>query len=295
MKTKLYLAFFCVAFFWGTTFLGIKIGVETIPPFILAGIRNFISGFIILAYLFYKKKIEKVSVHQFARAFLLSMLMIVLANGLTTYAEKYITSGLASLISTLNPLFVLCINLVLGYEKLSFKTTIGIFFGMFGMFLLYQSRIEELMIPEYRLGILAIFIAIISWSVGTIITKKGSANALSMLMHVSLQMIIAGFVLTTIQYILTPTISYETWSLRSIISVVYLALFGSVVGYVAFSYLLTQVSSTKVTVLSYANVVVALFLGWLILDEEITLRIILATLFIISGVFIVNYSRKKIS
>jgi drug/metabolite transporter (DMT)-like permease len=294
LRTKLYLAFFCVAFFWGTTFLGIKIGVETIPPFILAGIRNFISGFIIITYLFYQKKLEKISIHQFARAFLLSMLMIVLANGLTTYAEKYISSGLASLISTLNPLFVLLINLFLGYEKLSFKTILGIFFGMLGMFLLYQSRIEELLVPEYRFGILAIFIAIISWSIGTIITKKGSTKTLSMLMNVSLQMIIAGVVLTSIQFTLTPNITYETWSTRSILAMIYLALFGSVVGYVAFSYLLSQISSTKVTVLSYANVVVALFLGWLLLDEIITLRIILATLFIISGVFIVNYKRKKL-
>jgi len=253
LRTKLYLAFFCVAFFWGTTFLGIKIGVETIPPFILAGIRNFISGFIIITYLFYQKKLEKISIHQFARAFLLSMLMIVLANGLTTYAEKYISSGLASLISTLNPLFVLLINLFLGYEKLSFKTILGIFFGMLGMFLLYQSRIEELLVPEYRFGILAIFIAIISWSIGTIITKKGSTKTLSMLMNVSLQMIIAGVVLTSIQFTLTPNITYETWSTRSILAMIYLALFGSVVGYVAFSYLLSQISSTKVTVLSYAK------------------------------------------
>jgi drug/metabolite transporter (DMT)-like permease len=294
LKTKLYLAFFCVAFFWGTTFLGIKIGVETIPPFILAGIRNFISGFIILFYLFCLNKIEKISIHQFARAFLLSILMIVLANGLTTYAEIYITSGLASLISTLNPLFVLAINLILGYEKLSYKTIIGILFGMTGMFLLYQSRINELLIPEYRGGIIAVFIAILCWSIGTIITKKGSTKSLSMLMNVSLQMIIAGFVLTIIQYALTPTIVFENWSMRSVIAMIYLAIFGSVVGYVAFSYLLTQISSTKVTVLAYINVVVALFLGWLILDEEITLRIVLATLFIISGVIIVNFRKRKI-
>lgn len=292
MKTKLYLAFFCVAFFWGTTFLGIKIGVETIPPFILAGIRNFISGFIILSYLLFQKKLEKVAPHQFARAFLLSILMIVLANGLTTYAEKYITSGLASLISTFNPLFVLAINLILGYEKLSVKTTVGIFFGIFGMFMIYQSRVEELLVPEYRGGIFAILIAVISWAVGTVITKKGSANALSMLMNVGLQMIIAGFVLTIIQYTLNPTIDYESWSTRSIAATIYLALFGSVVGYVAFSYLLTQLPSTKVTVLSYVNVVVALFLGWLLLDEEITLRIILATVCIISGVVVVNYKRR---
>ena len=293
MKTKLYLAFFCVAFFWGTTFLGIRIGVESIPPFILAGIRNFISGFIIFFYLWSQKKLEKVTLHQFSRAFILSILMIVLANGLTTYAEKYITSGLAALISTLTPCLVLVLNLMLGHEKLSVKTVIGIFFGMLGMFLIYQSRINELLIPEYRGGVIAILLAILAWAIGTIITKKGSANALSMLMNVCLQMMIAGVVLTIVQYTLTPTIEYSAWSMRSIMAMIYLALFGSVVGYVAFNYLLSQLPSTKVTVLSYINVVVALFFGWLILDEIITLRIILATAFIIGGVVIVNYKRYK--
>jgi len=129
--------------------------------------------------------------------------------------------------------------------------------------------------------------------VGTIITKKGSADSLTMLMNVSLQMIIAGVILTLIQFYLTPGFTTENWSLRSILAMIYLALFGSVVGYVAFSYLITQLPSTKVTVLSYINVVVALFLGWLILDETITARIVLAAALIISGVVIVNYKRIK--
>lgn len=293
MKTKLYLALFCVAFFWGTTFLGIRIGVETIPPFILAGIRNFISGFIILGYLIYQKQLESINARQFARAFILSVMMIVLANGLTTYAEKYISSGLASLISTLNPFFVLLLNLFLGYEKLSFKTVIGIVLGMLGIFLIYQSSLPDLVNPEYRGGIFAILIAVLMWAVGTIITKRGSTNSLTMLMSVSLQMIIAGVILTLIQFYLTPDFNTASWSTRSIIAMIYLALFGSVVGYVAFSYLITQLPSTKVTVLSYINVVVALFLGWLILDEEITTRILLAATLIISGVVIVNYKRIK--
>ncbi len=293
MKTKLYLALFCVAFFWGTTFLGIRIGVETIPPFMLAGIRNLISGLLILIYLVYQKKLEHINPRQFLRAFLLSILMIVLANGLTTYAEKYITSGLASLISTLNPFFVLVLNLILGYEKLSFKTIIGIVLGMFGIFLIYQSSLSDLLIPEYRQGILAILLAIVAWAVGTVLTKRGSANSLTMLMNVCVQMLIAGVVLTLIQFYLTPTISTENWSTRSVIAMIYLALFGSVVGYVAFSYLISQLPSTKVTILSYVNLVVALFLGWLILDEVITSRIVLAATLIISGVFIVNYKRVK--
>jgi drug/metabolite transporter (DMT)-like permease len=292
LKTKLYLALFCVAFFWGTTFLAIRVGVETIPPFLLAGIRNLISGSIIFIYLFSQKKLERVNSRQFFQAFILSILMIVLANGLTTYAEKYITSGLAALISTLTPFLVLILNLMLGHEKLSVKTVVGIFFGMFGMFLIYQSRINELLIPEYRGGIIAIFFAISAWSFGTIITKKGS-NSLTMLMNICIQMLIAGVILTCFQMYITPNISVESWSARSIIGMVYLALFGSVVGYVAFSYLISKLPSTKVTVLSYVNVVVALFLGWLILDEIITGRIIVATVLIISGVVVVNYKKAK--
>jgi len=147
--------------------------------------------------------------------------------------------------------------------------------------------------PEYRQGVFAILIAVLMWAIGTIITKKGSENSLTMLMNVSVQMIIAGIILTAIQFILTPTISTENWSLRSVLAMVYLAVFGSVVGYVAYSYLITQMSSTKVSVLSYVNVVVALFLGWLILDEIITSRIIIAASLIIGGVFIVNYKKVK--
>jgi drug/metabolite transporter (DMT)-like permease len=293
LKTKLYLALFCVAFFWGTTFLGIRIGIETIPPFLLAGIRNLISGFIIFFYLLFQQKLEPVNPRQFLRAFILSIMMIVLANGLTTYSEKYITSGLASLISTLSPFFVLILNLLLGNEKLSIKTTLGILLGMFGIFLIYQNSLSDLLNPEYRQGVFAILIAVLMWAIGTIITKKGSENSLTMLMNVCVQMIIAGIILTTIQFILTPTISTENWSLRSVLAMIYLAVFGSVVGYVAYSYLITQMSSTKVSVLSYVNVVVALFLGWLILDEIITSRIIMAASLIIGGVFIVNYKKAK--
>lgn len=293
MKTKLYLSVFCVAFFWGTTFLGIRIGLETIPPFILAGLRNFISGFLILLYILFTKKFEVLTISQIFRAFVLSILMIVLANGLTTYSEKYITSGLASLISTLSPFFVLVLNLLLGNEKLSVKTVLGILLGMFGIFLIYQNNLVELLNPEYRIGIFAILLAVFAWAVGTIVTKKGQRKPAGMLMNVCTQMFFAAIMLTILQFQLTPTFSTENWSVRSISAIVYLAVFGSVVGYIAYSYLMTQWPSTKVAVLSYVNVVVALFLGWLVLDESITLRIVIATLLIICGVIIVNLKKRS--
>lgn len=230
---------------------------------------------------------------QLLRAFILALMMIVLANGLTTFSEKFISSGLASLISTLSPFCVLVLNLGLGNEKLSLKTTVGIVLGMCGIFLIYQNSIADLLNPEYRIGIFAILTAVFMWSVGTIITKKGLQKPAPMLLNVAVQMIFAGFVLLLIQYFINPNYAVGAFSVRSELAVLYLSLFGSVVGYVAYSYLIMQWPSTKVSVLAYVNVVVALFLGWLILDEMITTKMIFATLLIICGVFIVNYKRAQ--
>ena len=291
MKTKLYFSIFCVAFFWGTTFLGIRIAVETIPPFVVAGTRNLLAGSLILVYLICIRKLELMSARQLLRAFILSILMIVLANGLTTFAEKFISSGLASLISTLSPLCVLVLNLGLGNEKLSIKTTVGIVLGMFGIFLVYQNSLSDLLNPDYRLGIFAILFAVLTWSVGTIITKKGLQNPAPILLNVAVQMIFAGLILFAIQFFIEPTVLLSSFSVRSELAVLYLALFGSVITYVAYSYLITQWPSTKVSVLSYVNVVVALFFGWLILDEVVSVKMIFATILIICGVFIVNYKK----
>lgn len=292
MKTKLYLSVFCVGFFWGTTFLGIRIGVETIPPFLVSGMRNLVAGSLIMIYLFVAKKTERIQLHHLVRAFVLALLMIVIGNGLTTYAEKYISSGLTSLISTLSPLVVLLFNLVLGYEKLSLKTVAGIFLGLFGMYLLYENNMSDFMKPEYRKGVGALLLAIVAWSAGTLVTKRAKSNPLGMLMNVSLQMLIAGTILFGLHLGIHGSIEPSVWSSRSIAAVIYLALFGSLIGYVAYNYLMTQWSSTRVTVLAYVNVVIALFFGWLILDETITSRIILATTVIVSGIVLVNYKKR---
>ena len=246
---------------------------------------------LILIFLIAKGNVQLMTKTQLFRAFILSIMMIVLANGLTTFSEKYISSGLASLISTLSPLCVLLLNLALGNEKISFKTSFGIVLGMFGIFLIYQNNLSDFINPEYRLGIFAILTAVLMWASGTIITKKGLKNPAPMLLNVSVQMIFAGLILLMIQFGLDGTVHPERFSARSEIAVLYLALFGSVVGYVAYSYLISQWPSTKVSVLAYVNVVVALFLGWLILDEIITSKIIFATILIICGVFIVNIKR----
>ncbi|NEU08116.1 EamA family transporter [Flavihumibacter sp. R14] len=291
---KLFFALFSVALFWGTTFLAIRIGVETVPPLLVTGLRNVIAGFIFLTYLVYSKKLEKMDWPRLRRNMIIALMMIVLANGLTTFAEKYISSGLAALISTLSPLTVLLINLSLGNEKPSLKIFTGIFLGISGMYLIYQNNINDLFNPEYRLGIGAILFAVFTWATGTVYTKRSAAHPGNIVVNLCVQMLFAGILMVVFQLFLDPVGAWQNWSQRSFLAVIYLAIFGSVIGYASYTYALSRLPSTRVSVITYINVVVALFLGWLILGEHITLRIVIAAALIIGGVIVANLRRKEL-
>ncbi|MXV52541.1 EamA family transporter [Pedobacter sp. HMF7647] len=297
MKAKfdwlLFLAVFCVAFFWGTTFLMIRIGVESIPPMLVTGFRNIIAGTILLIFLLSKGQFEKMDQGRWARNLTASFILIVLGNGLTTVAEQYIPSGLASLISTLSPLIVLVLNLVLGHEKISAKITIGLGLGICGMYLIYSNSLNDLFNPKYKLGIEIILGAVTMWSVGTVYSKSISHHKGNILVNMCVQMLFAGVFLLIGQLIWAGSFEYQSWTNRSIIAVIYLAIFGSVIGYISYMYLLSKLPSTKVSIITYINVVVALSLGWLILNEKLTLKMIIAAIVIITGVIIANYKRAK--
>lgn len=292
---KLFLSLFSIALFWGTTYLAIRIGVETIPPLLVTGLRNVIAGAIFLAYLVFSNQLENMEWPRIRRNMLIAFMMIVLANGLTTFAEKYISSGLAALISTLSPLTVLLINLSFGNEKPSFKVITGILLGITGMYLIYQNNIADLFNPEYRLGIAAILFAVMMWSAGTVYTKRSSAHPGNIIVNLCMQMLFAGILMVIMQLFVDPVAAWQNWSARSFWAVVYLAIFGSVVGYSAYNYALSKLPSTRVSVITYINVVVALFLGWLILDEQVSVRIILAAVLIIGGVLIANFRKREVA
>ncbi|MGB4774070.1 MAG: EamA family transporter, partial [Daejeonella sp.] len=246
---------------------------------------------ILLFYLLITKQFEKMAWPRVKRNIIMSFMMIVLGNGLTTFSEKYISSGLASLISTLSPLCVLVLNLSLGFEKPSLKIFIGILLGVGGIYLIYQNNLADFFNPDYRLGIAAILLAVVIWSAGTIYSKKISDHPGNMLVNLCFQMLFAGLFMLIAQFIIQPDVHFYQWSRSSIIAVIYLAIFGSLIGYAAYLYALSKLPSTKVSVFTYINAVVALVLGWLILNEKITLKIILAAILIIGGVIVANYRK----
>lgn len=289
MNYKIALSVFAVAFFWGTTFLTMKIGVETIPSWFVSGIRQFLAAVILFPVLVFTKNLKWIGWKNFKLQVTLSTLMLIGANGLTTAAETHLTSSLTSLISSLAPVFIFFLSLAVGLEKFSRRAFTGLLLGFSGVVLIFWDGIRDLANPDYRLGLGILFAGILSWSVGTVYTKKRQIKTDNLFLNLFYQFAWAGIVQIIIALVFIQDYKLDSWSHRSMFAIVYLAVFGSVITFYAYHYLLKHMLTSQVSMLAYVNTIIGITLSWLILDERISVKFILATVLIISGVFIINY------
>ncbi len=286
---RLILAVLTIAIVWGTTFLGIKIGVETIPPWFVAGLRQLLAALILLIFLAARRQLKWIGRRNFMVQITLSSLMLIVANGLTTVAEAHISSSLASLVSSMSPIAVLLCSVIFGLEKFTFRSVAGILFGFSGVLFIFWNGMSDFANPDYLFGIILLFLAIFGWAGGTVYTKKIQFRNDSLFLNLFYQFAFAGIVQLIIAFLFSEDTDYRLWSARSITATVYLAVFGSVAAYFAFNYALKRLRPTKISMLSYVNTGIAIFLGWLVLKEEITVKFIIAAILIITGVIIMNY------
>ena len=286
---KLIVAIITVALVWGTTFLGIRVAVETIPPWFVAGIRQFIAGIILLVILLFSRKLKWIGWKNFGNQMVLAFLMLIVANGMTTVAEKYLTSSLASLISSTSPLAVFILSISFSMQKFSIRGLVGVLLGFSGILLIFKDGLQDLLSPEYRMGVIYMFIAISGWAFGTIFTKKINHIPQNISLNLFYQFSFAGIIQIIFGFISAGSPDVESWSAVSILATVYLAIFGSVIAFFAFHFALKTISPTQISILSYVNTIIAISLGWLILNEPISITFISATVLIICGVFITNY------
>lgn len=286
---KLILAIITVALVWGTTFLGIRIAVETIPPWFVAGLRQLLAGILLLLLLLFSRQLKWIGWKNFRNQIILSSLMLIVANGMTTVAEKHLTSSLASLMSATSPLLVFILSIFFSLQKFRFRGLIGVLLGFSGILLIFKDGLQDLLVPEYRMGVIFMFCAISGWAFGTIYTKKINHEPQNISLNLFYQFSFAGIVQIIFGLIAADQIPVSAWSLTSVLATVYLAIFGSVIAFFAFHYALKKITPTQISILSYINTIIAIFLGWLILDEKISATFITATALIIFGVFITNY------
>ena len=295
IDVKLIVALAGVALIWGTTYLGIRVAVKSIPPWYVTAIRQTIASIIILFILIRQKELKWIGWHSLKRQLILSLLMVVIANGMTTVAEKTIPSGLTSLINATSPLAVFLGCVVLRIQKASLKGFIGVFIGFLGIVFIFRDGINDLLDPGYRNGILSLVVAVTGWTIGTIYSKKHSGKAENIFLNLFYQFVFSAIVQLGLAFIFSGKADVVSWKTESILATVYLAVFGSVLAYFCYHYALKKVSASEVSILTYFNTVIAIFLGWLILNEDVNFDLIIATALIIAGVFVTNYKKKTLT
>jgi drug/metabolite transporter (DMT)-like permease len=285
-----YLALAAVCFFWGTTYLGIRMALESVPPLMLVSLRYTISGTALLAVAFFAKAHLPSGRELFYTA-LFGVIIIGIGNGCLAFAELWIPSGLAALFITTTPFWMIGIEaLIPGGARLDAPTLSGMLVGFAGTLLLVApTAVHEGFSGPILQGFLLLQFGCCGWAFGSILQRRHTTTA---------HPVVSGAVqqLATGLAFLGPALFARTqpmhWSGRSIGAVVYLITFGSVIGYSAYLYALDQLPVSIVTIYNYINPIVALFLGWLIYREPVGFREIGAMLIIFLGVTLVKRSAR---
>ena len=290
-KRLAYLAWITICVLWGTTFLGIRIALETFPVALLAGLRWMFAGLVLTAALPWVG--ETLPPRRTWKAIaLVGFLMNVLGNGLLVWAEQYVASGLTAVVVGMVPFWSVIVEAVSGGERLTRYTMAGLMAGFAGIVVLVWPQLT-LGGDNGRMfvaGIIALQIGSLGWGIGTSYTKRHRLGA-TPLASSALQMVFSGAILLAV-----GTAAGE-WSRvwftpRSLAALVYLAIFGSVVGYTAYLYTLKYLPISTVSLYAYVNPIIAMILGTLVLSEPFTPRIVVAAALVFGGIAIVRMAPK---
>jgi drug/metabolite transporter (DMT)-like permease len=285
-NTQAIIAWLNVCVIWGTTYLVIRIGVGHLPPMLFAGIRWIIAGAIFIVFLRWRGR-PLPKANEIVHLAVVGLALIGFGNGLVVFAEQWIPSGLAALLITTVPFFMVGIESFLPKgPRLNATIITGLAMGFLGAFLIFGEDIRYLADPDNLKGVLGLLGAVFFWSAGSLYSKYVKLNV-HPLMGASVEMLIAGLVLSGIGISIgeLPRLNFE---INGLLSLAYLVIIGSLVGYTSYIYVIDKLPLSLVSTYAYINPVIALFLGWLILDEKLNLQIAIAAAVIIAGVFIVK-------
>lgn len=285
------LAFFAIYVIWGSTYLLNKIAVVELPPFFLASFRFMTAGMIIFAIAKWMKLSLAITRKQLINCVFSGFLFLVYGNGVFVWSLKYVDSGFAALEASTQPLFVLLLMRLIDNKKMKVNSIIGIALGILGMYILVSQQ-EFVSQEGSLLGIFMILTCVLSWSYGSVFVSKADLPA-NYFVSTAYQMISAGILLSITSLVFGETwTSPLDWSTSVKWSMLLLSVFGSVVAFTSFNYLLKIVSPEKVSTSAYVNPVIAILLGWYILDESVSLQTMIAACVLLTGVYFITTKRK---
>ncbi len=282
-----YIALAAICLIWGTTYLALRIGVMHFPPFLFIGIRQTVAGLLLVSFLLLTGKSVWPSKNHLAQQAIGGFFMITLGNGLVAWAEVTIPSGVAAIICTLMPMWVILTNLATNSEeKITWPILLGSALGLGGVLMIFSEYIADLANPLYRVGIFMTFLATVAWATCSVWMKKSNTNN-DPFLNAGMQMFFGGLFSFLISFGVDD-LSNVRWSAEAGYALLYLTIFGSLIAYACYTYALRKLPMTIVSLYAYINPIVAVILGWLILDEKLNLKIGVAILITIAGVYVVN-------
>lgn len=284
------LAFFAIYVIWGSTYLLNKIAVAQLPPFFLASVRFIIAAI----FIFLIAKLLKVDIsitpQQLKNTIIAGFLFLTLGNGVVVWALKYVDSGFAALEISAQPLVILLLMRLIQGKKIGAMSYIGVFLGFIGIFLLVNQK-QIISKDNQLVGMIMIFGCMLSWAYGSLFVGKSNLPS-NYFVNTGYQMLSGGIMLAVLSLCFGESwTSPASWSADVLWAMVLLVVFGSVIAFTAFNFLLKEVSPEKVATNTYVNPIIALFLGWWILNETITLQSIIAAIVLLSGVYFINTKR----
>lgn len=293
-RWKILLAFAIIYLVWGSTFLAIRIGVREVPPFLLAGIRFFIAGIVLYAWMRVKGTPSPTR-RQWTAISFLAVLIFVFDYGLIFWAEKRVASGVTAVMMATIPVFMAIAEICfLRTQQLSMRLALGLVVGVSGVLVLVGplSGAGEKAIDTS--GAIALIIAAISWTAATILTRKFSLPE-SKVMSSGAQMLVGGVLLILTSAGLRElngfdvrAVSFGAW-----IALLYLIVAGSIVAFTAYVWLIHHESPTKVGTYAYVNPVIAVLLGYALAGESLSTRTIAGTLLILISVVVITTTPKR--
>ena len=294
MKRGVVLGLLVLYVVWGSTYLAIRWGLETIPPFTMAGTRYLVAGGVLLAWVKLRGA-PRVTLRDLGPAFLTGGLLLLCGNGGVVWAEQRIASGLAALLIAVEPLFIVLLQATLPQERRrpSARALVGVVFGVAGVVLL----VGPVRLGGERVdlaGAAAVLFAAFAWALGSLLSRNLALPA-SPLQATALQMLAGGLLLACASGAAGEWARFSPASVsgRSIAAVAYLVVFGSLVAFTVYVWLLRVASPALVSTYAFVNPIVAVFLGWLLAREEVGPRTLVAAAVIVVAVVLITLAETR--
>ncbi len=301
-RSALLLAFATIYLVWGSTYLAIRVAVGTIPPFLMAGLRFVVAGTLLYGWLWFTRKIRP-TLRQWRDNAIIGGLLLLGGNGLVAWAEQKIPSGIATLIISIGPLFIVAADwlvLVVGRDatrgaRPTSATLIGIVLGVIGLgWLVGPDLLASAATALDPWSVAGLLVACVAWSAGSIYTRYARTPA-EPLTGAAIQMLTGGGWLLLTSVLCNEPAGFDpaAVSLQSAGAWLYLVFVGSLIGFTTFVWLMKHSTPALVSTYAYINPIVAVFLGWLLLHEAISPRLLLSSAIIIAGVAIITAQKNK--